>query len=392
MVTGQRLWTRVAAQDPMTKDAGLAIALELLAIAELAIPIQIFGGSPLPPAAWPVLSLAVVAPVAWRRKAPLTAFAVQAVAYVVSVYLSGHLSFSLFVFCALFVGAYSSGAYAEKRRWSLALVIAAGLASGLSLGMSRFLGGIPGIDAGILLIPWLIGNTVRSQRRLVASLQDRAARLESERDAIARASVAEERAHIARELHDVVAHAVSIMVVQAEAARKLLRKRPEDAEEALRMVSTTGSEALNELKHLLGLLGDGERPNLEPAPGLRDLDAMLTRLHSAGLRVDLRVDGDMQPLPRGIDLTAYRVVQEALTNVLKHASGSGAQVWLRYGDQRLEIEVDDLGQPAANSSSDGRGLIGMRQRVEAYGGDLEAGPRRDGGYSVRVRLPLETNS
>ncbi len=391
MVQAQRLRTRIATIDPLLKDAGLAIGLELLAITELAVPLQILSEAPPPPPAWLALSLAVVGPVAWRRKAPLSAFAFQAVAYVVSVFIAGHLAFSLFVLCALFIGAYSSGAHADRRRWSLATVLAAGLAAGLSLGLWRFLGGIPGLDAAVLLVPWLIGNTVRAQRHLVASLRDRALRLERERDANARAAVAEEQARIARELHDVVAHAVSVMVVQAEAARKLVRKRPEDAEGALRSVTTTGSEALNELKHLLGLLGDGEQPDLEPTPGLRDLDTLLARMRAAGVQVELRVEGDVQPLSRGSELTAYRIVQEALTNVLKHAAGAHADVWLRYDDQGLEIEVDDVGQAAAHPNAGGRGLIGMHQRVEAYGGKLQAGPRRDGGYSVHARLPLETS-
>jgi signal transduction histidine kinase len=181
------------------------------------------------------------------------------------------------------------------------------------------------------------------------------------------------------------------MVVQAEAARRLLRRHPEQAEGALRTVSATGSEALTELQHLLGVLGDGERgPALEPTPGLGDLDTLVGRVQAAGLLVELHLEGDVRSLPRGLDLTAYRIVQEALTNVLKHAGTGRADVRLRYTDDWLGIEVTDTGRAAAPpSNGTGRGLVGMRERVSAYGGELQAGPRSEGGFGVRVRLPLE---
>jgi signal transduction histidine kinase len=270
------------------------------------------------------------------------------------------------------------------------VVVIGGAVPDVVLGLIRPIGGLPGQDAVFPLTAWLIGHAIRVHRRQVAALEERARRLEGEREATARAAVAEERARIARELHDVVAHGVSVMVVQAEAARRLLRRRPDQAEEALRTVSATGSEALAELQHLLGVLGDGERTaELEPAPGLRDLDSLVRRLQAAGLLVELHLDGEVRSLPRGVDLTAYRIVQEALTNVLKHAGTSRAEVRLRFAGDSLGIEVTDAGRAPAAADGGGRGLVGMRQRVAAYGGQLESGPRSEGGYAVRVRLPLE---
>jgi signal transduction histidine kinase len=180
------------------------------------------------------------------------------------------------------------------------------------------------------------------------------------------------------------------MVVQAEAARRVLRRHPDQAEEALRTVSLNGSEALSELQHLLGVLGDDEKqPELEPAPGLGELDALVERVQSAGLVVELHLDGEVRSLSRGLDLTAYRIVQEALTNVLKHAGTARAEVRLLYDDDCLGIEVTDAGRASAKPNGTGRGLVGMRERVAAYGGELQTGPRSEGGYAVRARLPLE---
>ena len=384
------LWRRAGAVDPFSRDAALALGLGLLVVAEL-LPLASFGGwEPRPPGTWTALAVATIAPLAWRRRYPLAVVGVQAVAETATVILSGHLGFSGTLLSTLLIGAYSAGAYGRSRVWSLALVLVAGIVPGVTLGLTRLVGGIPGVEAVIPLTAWLIGHSIRAHRRQVAGLQERALRLERERDATARAAVAEERARIARELHDVVAHAVSVMVVQAEAARRTLRRRPDESEEALRTVSATGSEALNELQHLLGVLaGDASRPELEPAPGLRDLGSLVERVRAAGLLVELHLDGEVRSLPRGLDLTAYRVVQEALTNVLKHAGTSQAVVRIRYAGDGLIIEVTDTGRVPAQPNGTGRGLVGMRERVAAYGGELETGPRSDGGYAVLARLPLE---
>jgi signal transduction histidine kinase len=378
----------------LVKDAPVALALTLLSVMELAG--QPASGPPPRPVALGLVVL-MTAPIAWRRKHPLAAYCAQVAAWTVTAGLSGHLGITGASLAAVLVGAYSTGAYSGGRARSAAVVIlTAVLMPTLLLQLAPSWARFHGVSlAGELndLMPvtaWLIGHAIRGQRRYVADLEERALRLGREREATARAAVAEERARIARELHDVVAHGVSVMVVQAEAARRLVRRRPEQAEEALRTVSSTGAEALTELQHLLGVIGGDERqPELEPAPGLRDLDALVARMRAAGVLVELRVDGPAPSLSRGLDLTAYRIVQEALTNVLKHAGVARATVHLSYGDDRVAIEVADNGRGARPNGS-GRGLVGMRERVTAYGGELEAGPRSGGGYAVRVALPLET--
>ena len=391
MEVSRGLWRRLRALDAFVKDTALALGLGALVWAELLLPGRLLGTDPPPPAAWPALAIATIAPLAWRRRFPLAVAGVQAAAGLAIVILSSHLEFSATLLASVLIGAYSAGAYSKSRVWSLALVVVGAVAASVLLGITRFMNGVPGLNASIPLTAWLIGHSIRVHRRQVAALEERALRVERERDARMSAAITQERARIARELHDVVAHGVAMMVVQAEAARRMLRRSPEQAEGALRTVSATGSEALSELQHLLGVLGEGgPPPALEPTPGLRDLDTLIERVQAAGLLVELRLDGDVRSLPRGLDLTAYRIVQEALTNVLKHAGTSRVDVRLRYADDCLGIEVTDAGRaPALPSNGPGRGLLGMRERVAAYGGELEAGPRPEGGFGVRVRLPLE---
>ncbi len=238
---------------------------------------------------------------------------------------------------------------------------------------------------------WLAGSAVRSWRGRARALEERAQALERERELAARVAVADERARIARELHDVVAHSVSVMVVQAGAARRALGHRPEQAGEAMRAVETAGREALGELRRLLTVLADGRADaGLDPQPGLGELDALIERVRSAGLQVAKTVEGEPQPLSPGIDLAAYRIVQEALTNTLRHAPGARARVTIRYLEHELNLDIADVGggPPPASSAGAGRGLIGMRERVAMLGGELEVG-RREGGFRVSARLPLE---
>ena len=373
-----------------------ALALVLLAIAVFEVLSNPFDSVAVPASWLPLVVLAIV-PLAWRRRAPLPAFCVQVAAWVVTSAVSGHWGITLGTTVALLVGAYSTGAYSTRRAWSAVVVmVTGGILPVLMIlflpSLARFrdtLSIYSDSQGLIVIIAWLIGHSIRAQRRHVEGLIEHARRLEREQAAVARAAVVEERARIARELHDVVAHGVSVMVVQAEAARRLLRRRPEQAEEALRTVSATGTEALGELQHLLGILGSEDRSALEPAPGLGDLNGLLERLQSSGVAVEMRLEGEARSLPRGLDLTAYRIIQEALTNVLKHAGAARAEVRLRYSDDSLGIEVTDSGRAAArHSGSGGRGLVGMRERVAAYGGELETGPRAQGGFAVRARLPL----
>jgi signal transduction histidine kinase len=232
---------------------------------------------------------------------------------------------------------------------------------------------------------------VRSRQQLAADLAARTVELEHEREETAKLAVAEERARIARELHDVVAHNVSVMVVQAGAERKALGdERPETAE-VLETIEQTGRAAMAEMRRLLGMLrrSDDELA-LAPQPTLERVDDLVAQVRDAGMPVELRVEGEPRPLPAGVDLSAYRIVQEALTNALKHAGPARARVTVRYGREELDIEIADDGTARAPANGDGagHGLVGMRERVLLFGGDLDAGHGRSGGYTVRARLPL----
>jgi signal transduction histidine kinase len=232
---------------------------------------------------------------------------------------------------------------------------------------------------------WSIGRAVGERGRRALVLERRADQLER-RHAEA---VAGERATIARELHDVIAHSVSVMTVQAGAGRLLPDDEPARARESLVAVEETGRQALAEMRRLLGILrGDEHETRLAPQPGISDIEALVEQVRAAGLPVDVVVEGDPKPVSPGVDLAAYRVVQEALTNALKHAGAARARVSIHYGPDVLELAVTNDGRVLRNGSG-GHGLVGMRERVALYGGELEAGPRSAGGYAVRASLPLD---
>jgi signal transduction histidine kinase len=239
---------------------------------------------------------------------------------------------------------------------------------------------------GVSAVTWGIARVFVERSRRAEHLEERAAGLERAH----REAVAGERATIARELHDVIAHSVSVMTVQAAAARLLFDDDPPRARESLVSVEETGRQALGEMRRLLGILrGDEHETQLAPQPGIADLDALVEQVRAAGLPVDVVVEGEPKRLPPGVDLAAYRVVQEALTNVLKHAGAARAQVAIRYGAAVLELAVTNDGHVRRNGRG-GHGLVGMRERVALYGGEFEAGPRPPGGYAVRATLPLDT--
>jgi signal transduction histidine kinase len=243
---------------------------------------------------------------------------------------------------------------------------------------------------------WLLGLFAHNYRAYAARLEQRTAELEQAREALARRAVTEERLRLARELHDVVAHAVSVIAVQSGVGAHVADSRPGEVGKALAAIEATSRAALTELRRLLGVLRqDGEpQASLTPAPGLANLEGLLAEVAEAGLAVRLRVEGAPSPLPAGVDLSAYRIVQEALTNVVKHAGPAHAQVTIRYRDHEVAVEVIDDGRGVAAVATDGRrgrtghGLIGMAERVAAFGGDLEVGPRPGGGFRVAARLPL----
>ncbi|MGW5051795.1 sensor histidine kinase [Actinokineospora sp. NPDC004072] len=255
--------------------------------------------------------------------------------------------------------------------------------------------------AAVLVAAVLAVRLGQARRAFAAAMGERGWLLERERESAARAAVDAERARIARELHDIVSHNVSVMLVQAGAARRVLAAEPEQAATALLAVEAAGRDTMTELRHLLGVLAppaDGSEPaDLSPQPGLAGLGPLVDRIAFAGLPVEVRVSGEPRPLPSGVDLTAYRIIQEALTNALKHGDGATrAEVLVRYSDSSLRVEVLNTGPSALTGggaarpeSDEGRGLLGLRQRVRVFGGDLDARRRLGGGFRVRARIPLE---
>jgi signal transduction histidine kinase len=239
-------------------------------------------------------------------------------------------------------------------------------------------------------IAWAIGWIIASRVRSTRNLRDRAAKLEAERDALAKEAVAEERGRIARELHDVVAHSVSVMTVQAGGVRRLLRDEQQREREALQAIEETGRRALAEMRRMVGVMRTGLDPSdRAPQPGLENLDHLVGEIRESGLPVALEIEGDAVELPAGLDLSAYRIVQEALTNALKHAGPAHAWVTVRYAPMGLEILVEDDGAGPSSNGTPGHGLIGMRERVAVYGGTLETGTRPGGGFRLRAMLPLD---
>jgi signal transduction histidine kinase len=240
---------------------------------------------------------------------------------------------------------------------------------------------------------WVAGYALRERSEQARAAEFRAAAAERERDAAARVAVAEERARIARELHDIVAHAVSVMVLQVGAVRHKLPAAQAEDLEALRGVERAGRTALAEMRRLLAAMRqDGEQVELLPQPGLDGLDSLLDEVGRAGLPVELHVDGEPFPLPRGVDLSAYRIVQEGLTNALKHSHATNADVIFRYRLNELEIEVRDNGQGSSTTDGLGHGLVGVRERVKIYGGEMSAGAATDGGFVLSTRLPVGEES
>jgi signal transduction histidine kinase len=342
------------------------------------------------PLALNLLALAALnAPLVWRRRHPLVTVAGVLVAATVQAALLTDASQFSTTFLVLLLSAYSVAAYADERRALIglagtwAVVCLVNVLSPDDMGVGDYL-----FPCAMGTFFWLAGRAVRHRSRLAEELHEAALRAEEDREAHRRAAVADERRRVAREMHDIVAHSISVMVVQAGGARRILERDPERAAEAAALIASTGRDALAEMRLLLGVLGPGEgRPGREPQPGLAGLRALVERARAAGLPVELRVEGPRPELPQGLDLAAYRIVQEALTNALRHAGAAPTEVVVRYGPVALELVVSDRG-PAAAAGAAGHGLVGMRERARLYGGELHAGPRPGGGFEVRARLPL----
>jgi signal transduction histidine kinase len=332
------------------------------------------------------LFLLVTLPLAWRRRAPVAVLFTVIAAAACAAFAIRASQGPLASYIAVIVAFYSVAAHCAERR----AVVSGGI--GLAVVAILIAAGQPGtISPGspaIFAVAWLVGRYLRQRRSLVSGLQDRAARAEQEREAQARAAVTRERGRIARELHDIVAHSVSVMVIQAQAGQRLISDAT-GARAAFRSIEASGREALVELRRLLAILRTADdQPAIGPQPGLGSLDALIDQVRQAGLPADLRIEGQQVTLPPGVDLSAYRIIQEALTNTIKHAGPAKAEVVLCYEASALELEITDTGTAAAPGSGTGHGLIGMRERVMLLGGDLVTGPGDGGGFRVRARLPL----
>jgi signal transduction histidine kinase len=330
--------------------------------------------------------LALALPLAARRRFPLAVeLVVGAVAVVMAAWLvDGYEGVSPLI--PLLVAAYSTAVHARGRVAFAGLVVALVVPGLIALVMGSTVWGDYVFPNLIMGFAWLAGWLVRSRTELAARLHEEAVRAEDERELLAEIAVADERRRIARELHDIVAHSMSVMVVQAGGARRILDRDPARAADAAAQIERTGREALSEMRRLLGVLGvDAERA---PQPGMDQVGALVGRARAAGLPVDLEVEGERRSLPAGVDLTGYRIVQEALTNTMKHAASAPTSVRVRYGDDALELQIADRGTSAPRLADPGHGLIGMRERVRVVGGELHAGPGADGGFDVRARLPL----
>ena len=336
------------------------------------------------------LALAATGALIGRRRAPLLVLAVVVAALgLASLVVPPSGADPIAPAIAVAVAVYSVGAHTAGAR--------AVLGAGATLAVVTLVvatdpdEATPGSYVFFLVVfgsPWLAGRAIRHRRLNERRLERRAVAAEREREERAREAVAEERARIARELHDVVAHGISVIVLQARGGRRSLRQ-PDEARRAFDAIETTGTQALAEMRRLLGLLRRGDEAiGLAPQPSLSGLRGLAAQVTEAGLPVEVTVEGEPRELPPGIDLSAFRIVQEALTNALKHAGPATAHVVVRYGEDELELEIVDTGPGAASGDEGGHGLVGMRERASLYGGELKAGRRSGGGFGVRVRLPL----
>ncbi|MEA2445866.1 MAG: hypothetical protein QOJ12_3158 [Thermoleophilales bacterium] len=376
-------------------DAAIVAALVIAAQFEVWVTGNGMHGSLVLNAIWlPATAL----PLLWRRRAPVaTLVAVVAIVVVGQRGLYGWtLQAPIEPWLALLVAVYSVALYESGRRQTVALA-----GCGAFVFAFDLIASINGAQAGDTWPSWIfyglaviLGRGLRRRQRLAAALEERTVELEHEREQKARVAVIEERARIARELHDVIAHTVSVIVVQASVERRSLGDERPETQRTLEEIERAGRESLVELRRLLGVLRHtNDVPALAPQPGLGALDALVKQVRAAGVGIDVHIEGDPVKLPAGLDLAAYRVIQEALTNTIKHAHAQRADVTVRYRQRELALDVVDDGRANGNSAAavagGGQGLVGMRERAELYGGELRAGRRASGGFAVHARFPLD---
>ena len=366
-------------------DAVLAGVFGLLYLAEIWGESAFSGdrAESIPPA------LLFAAALAFRRRAPLLPLATGVFVIEFSNLAAPALAETGAFLFGMVLTLYSAGRYARGR---IALVCGVLIVATIPLAAIE-----PGQDftfadlAFFVMFaggPWAVGRIVRHRTEREHDLVGRAAALELERDLKAEEAVADERARIARDLHDVVANSISVIVLQARGGRRRLSDDPSDTREALDAIELSGEQALGEMRRLLGMLNEDNGQPLGPQPSLARVDELVARLASAGLPVEVTVEGEPVELSPGIDVSAYRILQEGLTNALKHAGPARARVILRYAPTALELEILDDGNGSGDGGGSGHGLTGLRERVAVFGGELEAGERPEGGYAVRASLPL----
>ncbi|MFE2212931.1 sensor histidine kinase [Streptomyces canus] len=352
----------------------------------------------LPVAGMLALQVGLVLPLLWRRRKPVVAFGVIAAVFV----LQWSLGAALRADVALFVALYSLALHGRLRQlpWACAamagamVLVAVRVSSAVAVGDALF------FLLSTATAALALGLMVRIRRAQLAGLRDRAARLEIERDQRSRLATATERTRVAREMHDIVGHNLSVIITLADAGAYATDIAPERGKEALQLIGDTGRQALGELRRVLGVLretadGPPDRPELSPQPGIAGIEALCAKVRAAGLEVVYRTSGDVDTLDSGVQLTVYRIVQEALTNTLKHADpGTRVHLAVLVEDSRLTIRVLDTGPatPPGPPNEEGHGLVGMRERAALYGGTVSAGPASGGGWSVEAVLDLTPGS
>ena len=370
---------------PTRTDLGLPIALAVLGVAEV-----LFTDVPRVPAA--ASTLVACALLVGRRRLPATLATAACLVIVLQGWLGVDEEDLVIPLMIIFAGCYALGRHADTVPGVIGLVLvdtAVHVESGWAVPAAQDV-----LWVGVLTVgPWLFGRLVRSHARANDELADQGRRLVEEQRQLAERAVADERRRIARELHDIIAHSLSVMVVQAGAAESALRTHPDTAERGLQEIQRAGRAALAETGRLLHLLRDIDEPDLSPPPSAAQLPELVDVFRAAGLDVDLVLDGSTDGLPAGVDLSVYRIVQEGLTNVLKHAPGAAVRVGYHRHPDGIDIDLrSGRGRPRPDVqpeiASTGRGLVGMRERVAVFGGDLDATTTDDGGYVVRARLPV----